>query len=1697
MANNIDNLNFKVILDDREFNTKIKADLKLAKDLNTQMSQLLDVQKKLQIQNSAALGQEKLRREQQKTASDAVKQQQQIQREQDKTAAQAVKSQETIRREQQKTASQAVINSQKELKAKLQTATAQERLNRAQRQGSNLLAGQSGLLRQLGTYAATYFSVRTVTSFISSLVRVSGEFELQHQTLKAILQDTDGADKIFNQLQKLAVVSPFSFSDLTSYAKQLSAFSVPMEELYDTTKMLADVSAGLGVDMSRIILAYGQIRSAAFLRGQEVRQLTESGIPILAELAKQFSEIEGRMVSAGEVFDKISLREVPFEMVEKVFKNMTSEGGKFYNMQEVQAETLKAKVKNLGDQYDIMLYQIGQAQDGLLKGSVNMLANIMQHWESIGRVIVTVTSAFGAYAAALAAAWTIEKARTAIKFVDTLSALTAKYHSLTRALTVYTRAMTMAGSATKAGLYGAALGAVTALGMGIAQLIKSATELNRELDEIADTKLDESSKTIDGLNTLVSKLDAATKGSQDYRDAIHELNNKYGDYLPNLITEKNTLDEIKVAANSAAEAIRNKAQASALAEGSDKIGAKYSKRLNSNQNIITSSLKTLFPSVGEKDAANIFKLFKDMLDSGETDSGQAMMQAVDAYLGQKTDWVGVGQNSIQRSLWDAVSNYAKNLQKWDAEIAKYNEKLGIVFDDDTPQSKFEQESLAAIDAYYAKREQAIRKMQLSEEEAGKMLEDLQVERLKNEILFYTGGGISLGDTEISNGVVRNDIAQKKQAELAKLTARPTKGARLVQEALASVGVKSSGGAWGLWADETTSFTAGGYYKTLDEQWQSVEPDLKRAKERFMSIAGIPFDGADIAKLNEEAQSAYNEVKSYEKKRDAVLAIAENLGYNLGSVKSEKGSKTGKSPEQTAIELRIDAIKELQSVYKSLLKDGYSSEDIDALMDIYFANVSESVRRNHDYWAMLSKEADNLAKYDATAAAKLRTDISGGQMEEKGDAKKDELKKLAESQKYLAKTEAFLKKLQTTTKDVFGEGLALSIREALQDLEEEDGKITQKAEEMRQQIAQSETAYRTKHSEEEWDAYKKSAEDAVNAWVEAERRASHDVRQEKIKDLGNSFLTEFFKDKHKDVSRLDQKTLNELESILKLISDNLSDGDIEKLIPEELKTRAKAVGISLEDIIEAIKAARDEQEKVLDEKFWDKLLSYIDTVCGYIDDLGDALAKFGDWGESLGAAFSAAGSVAKSIATMQKSFKLTTVNDKGETVLSTEGKLGLIGTAVSAVSDVLSTIGDQIEANKEAQEEWAQTVLSTELEYRRLMLEKYDYEESNVFGIESPYEKAKAGLKQYEKAAEELRGVMEELGAGQVQTGTKQGQSAKNNLSSMAGGAAAGAAIGSAIGGWALGIGTAIGAVVGAAIGLFSSAATGETVAVYDGLLNHYGSLLDTANEEDPFALNPKIIADYDKLDDKTKEIVDHWDEVKQMMEEAQEALEETISEFAGDMGTELRDSLVEAFRNNDLYSAIDDFHDYVTEVLEDLLAQTVFAAAFQDMFDKLQADLEESDTIKGEGQGNGKTWEQIIAEFGNGLEERSQLVFDMLEDMQAWGEKNGYDLFGASGSDSTLGSGIQSITEDTANLLASYLNAIRADVSYMRLQQTEGWTNVKLIASRMPSPTVWEQIAQIEAHAYDIAKSNANILAELRSVITTEHGSPAVAAAIQ
>lgn len=293
-------------------------------------------------------------------------------------------------------------------KAELDLANARERsANAAMRHMTATLNmngamnSQLSIVGQLRNEFLGLYSIYAAQNFLRAVVDIGGELENQKIAMASILQDEGKATTIFNQIKKLAVASPFGVMDLNQYAKQLSAYSIPYNELYDTMKRLADISAGVGVDMGRIILAYGQIKAAKFLKGTELRQLTEANIPMVDKLAERFSKLEGRIVSAGEVLDMISKKKVTFEDVKDVLWELTDDGGMFNNMQEVLSESVKSKWKNLADAIDIMLGDIAESMGSTLKWTAESLTTLAQNWKEIVPFITAATAAFGTYRVAV------------------------------------------------------------------------------------------------------------------------------------------------------------------------------------------------------------------------------------------------------------------------------------------------------------------------------------------------------------------------------------------------------------------------------------------------------------------------------------------------------------------------------------------------------------------------------------------------------------------------------------------------------------------------------------------------------------------------------------------------------------------------------------------------------------------------------------------------------------------------------------------------------------------------------------------------------------------------------------------------------------------------------------------------------------------------------------------------------------------------------------------------------------------------------------------------------------------------------------------------------------------------------------------------------------------------------------------------
>ena len=385
---------------------------------------------------------------------------------------------------------------------------------------ANNLREQTSYLAQYierwATRTAALFSINFAQNAINQIVEVRGQFEMSQRSLEAILQDKSKADEIFNKTVELAVQSPFQIKDLVDYTRQLSAYRIESDKLYDTTKRLADVSAGLGVDMGRLILAYGQVKAAAYLRGSEVRQFTEAGINMYGELQSYFKEVKGEAYTTEQIVDMISKRMVSFADVEQVFQRMTDKGGTFYNMQAIQAETLQGKVANLKDSLDVMLNSIGKDNEGMLKGAVSTATELLNHWEGIATVTKGVAGTLALmllYAKQMGAVKLTNIFTEAIGKGDSIALMNSGIATLKASFANLGKTITIVGTNLRnAFASNAPLLVLTALVSAVGSYVEGLREYNKTISE-SGLKLYESTAQVNTLSEAYAKVGVNAKSS--------------------------------------------------------------------------------------------------------------------------------------------------------------------------------------------------------------------------------------------------------------------------------------------------------------------------------------------------------------------------------------------------------------------------------------------------------------------------------------------------------------------------------------------------------------------------------------------------------------------------------------------------------------------------------------------------------------------------------------------------------------------------------------------------------------------------------------------------------------------------------------------------------------------------------------------------------------------------------------------------------------------------------------------------------------------------------------------------------------------------------------------------------------------------------------------------------------------------------
>lgn len=449
------------------------------------------------------------------------------------------------------------------------------------KQQKSTLESMLPTLRRLAGAFGVAFSVQGLVQFGKKLIETRGQFEMQFVAMKQIIGDVDEATKIWNQTMQQALQSPFRAMQLVDYTKKLAAYRIETDKLFDTTKRLADVSAGLGVDMGRLILAYGQVKTANYLRASEVRQFTEAGVNIYGELAKYFTEIEGRAVGTAEVVERVSKRMVLFSDVEKIFQRMTDEGGTFFNMQEVQAETVRGQIMKLRDAYDQMLNTIGQSNEGIIRNFVDALNDLVRNWQNVKYILdwnINWFTAIGAALLLLSRSYLKNATTQTLWFAKSLGLSSKMLLKNTADVKIFSKAIgdytlkqrlaivgirTMQGALSKLGAImkvAAPFILIEGIIMLIENLTRASRELNRfreELQSVASENVNKMNDEIRGYDALIKKLKQTNEGTTERKEILDEISNKYGKYLDFIITEKTTVEELAGAYDKVVSSIRN------------------------------------------------------------------------------------------------------------------------------------------------------------------------------------------------------------------------------------------------------------------------------------------------------------------------------------------------------------------------------------------------------------------------------------------------------------------------------------------------------------------------------------------------------------------------------------------------------------------------------------------------------------------------------------------------------------------------------------------------------------------------------------------------------------------------------------------------------------------------------------------------------------------------------------------------------------------------------------------------------------------------------------------------------------------------------------------------------------------------------------------------------------------------------------
>lgn len=1512
---------------------------------------------------------------------------------------------------QAKMAERAALAEQRLTNARMQAARASGTHNAAMTKESTALSSQSRIARELKNQIANVYSIYTLERFVRGLYTIGGEFQKQHIALTSILGDSMKAETIFNRIKDLAVVSPFQFKELASYTKQLSAYSIPYEELYDTTKRLADISAGVGVDMGRIILAYGQVRSAAFLRGQELRQFTEAGIPLVDELAKRFTKLTGVVTSAGDVFDKISRKEVSFGMVKDVLWELTDEGGKFYNMQEALAESLAGKWSNLQDAWDVMMADIAEGNSGVLSDSLELLTDLMKHWEAVADILGILVGIYGSYKTAVIAVNVAQKSSFAISQMQAFYTWLNKGVKVTKAAAVAQWALNSAMKVNPWVFWITTLGAIVTTLTVFQEKVETVAEKTKKLNIEFSKNIEKIKEEESKAKGYISRIFDKTNGIDAQRRAYLNLQKIYPSLFENMKFEQFLLEGEYQAIQKVLSASkeREKVKSAGLV-----IGA------TNNRNEAQRELNRL-------------KSRREYYQS--LDGYENVIESLDEDIKKQEEVL----SQAQKTLNDALENYSTYKIKkddknsaWFKKATELYEKFGIERlkpDAEGGLQKYIENIIGANEDASSTLSEWTKKEGEWNEETRKSIDKAKLLKNATDEILKTFGRVT---KETQN--TKDPIAEQWEARtdlIDKAVSSYEKWRKIEGEEVASQRVKGI-------SEFAPIFDKNGVnldLKDPSKAYKYIQGQLDRSKEKqedlYISL-GVKIDKAGIDSAKKEVDNALKEIEKYVSQtgekwdlykklfnasgnKSLSMNIAFGGEVSFKSVVDDLRNQLSKALENTGskfsvtdvLAMKEDDVKKqfgegvILKLYQSINEESKKmrSESLENLLGM-IEDYKDYAQRIKDIERNLQKDLADIESQRGQLGEEA-TDRLIAQRKKKAseDAASTKFEQFKSSEDW-AKTFDDLDRLSSAT-----------LSRLIKNLEEFKNTTGQslKVNEFKELV----NVLKKLRDESESRNPFKTLSDGIKEYAEATEKLKKAQKELGFIQDGGEVTTGVSETSHTETKKTDSGLSYQTKVV-------------DKLTPK-LKTLA--------DAEKEVTDAQDEQNEASDKVqvgFGD-IVDMANLLIGTLGDLGSAFDALGN--DSMGDTLSTVQEVAGGLLNTAQS---------GATLfagISSGNPMAIMQGATGVVSGITGIIGSIAKAHDKK--------LDKAIEKSKLRAQE----------LQNVYDAIERGLEHFLGSGTEMKLVDAEKDRSELIQLNSQIEAIRKKKK--------------------LNIFDEI------ALSRYSKEAEklNKRVSAYDegGAYGYQRALM----EEQISELEKQKQAELDKKDVDQSKVADYEAQITEMQQQVKDFAEETAETLYGidlkGWASELGDALYEAWQKGE--NGAEAFKDKVADIMGSVMNSVLKIGVLEPAMKQLQTMLFGEDGKSGYfGKDFSLDSKEVkgIADYLMSLDKKTDAYYSALDEVDAYMKKKyGVSLKESEENSSSLSKGIQeSITEDTANILASYINGIRADVSVKRAL-LEKWGNEILPKYNVLAE---QQLTQLRAIANNTLRSAQNTEANVALV---------------